>query len=305
MKTLFLLITMALAASANTFYLTVAGLGGEDDYDQRFTGWATDMSKLAANEPNAKVETLTGAAATKENIEAKMKEIAGAAKADDTFVLFLIGHGTYDNIDYKFNIPGHDISATELAALLNKIPAKTVVVDATSASGGALSALQKDKRVVIVATKSGTEKNATIFARYWVEAFRDAAADADKNQTLSALEAFKYAQQKVTSYYESQKRLSTEHSVLDDTGKSEGEKDPSAENGQGLIAGRVPILHLGSVASYVNDPKKQDLLKQKDLLETKIDELKYTKAAISDRDYTTQMRQLLLDLAKVQAGLDQ
>jgi hypothetical protein len=109
----------------------------------------------------------------------------------------------------------------------------------------------------------------------------------------------------VVSYYETQKRLSTEHGVMDDTGKSEGVKDPSAENGQGLIAGRIPLLHLGSVASYVNDPKKQELLQQKDALEIKIDELKYRKAAISERDYTNQMRQLLLDLAKVQAGLDQ
>lgn len=305
MKTLLLLTTMALVASANSFYLTVAGLGGEEDYEQRFTGWATDMSKLLANEPGAKVETLMGASSTKENIEAKLNEIAGAAKADDTFVLFLIGHGSYDNIDYKFNIPGKDISATELNTLLNKIPARTVVVDATSSSGGALPVLQKDKRVVIAATKSGTEKNAPVFARYWVEAFRDAAADADKNQTLTALEAFQYAQQKVTNYYESQKRLATEHGVLDDTGKSQGEREPSAENGQGLIAGRVPILHLGSVASYVNDPKKQELLKQKDALETQIDELKYRKAAVSDRDYTNEMRRLLLELAKVQAGLDQ
>jgi hypothetical protein len=92
---------------------------------------------------------------------------------------------------------------------------------------------------------------------------------------------------------------------MDDTGKSEGVRDPSADNGQGLTAARVPILRLGSVASYVNDPKKQDLLKQKDQLETQIDELKYRRAATSDREYTTEMRRLLLELAKVQAGLDQ
>ena len=31
---------------ATTFYLTVAGLGGEPDYDVRFAGWARDIDKL-------------------------------------------------------------------------------------------------------------------------------------------------------------------------------------------------------------------------------------------------------------------
>jgi len=305
MKILLLLTAAALCASANSFYLTIAGLGDEPDYEQRFTGWASDMTKLLANEPNAKIETLTGKDATKANIEAKLAAIASAAKADDTFVLFLIGHGSFDDIDYKINIPGPDLSATELAAALDKIAARQVIVDSTSASGGALAKLQKDKRVVITATKSGTERNATVFARFWVEAFRDAAADTDKNQTLTALEAFKYAEKKTSDYYTAQKRLATEHAMLEDTGKGEGVKDPGAQNGQGLTANRLPLLHLGSVASIINNPAKQALLKQKDDLETKIDELKYRKAATDEREYTTQMRQLLLELAKVQAGLDQ
>lgn len=304
MKAFFLLWAMAAVTQAASFYLTIAGLGGEPDYEQRFTGWANDMAKVLANEPNARVMTLTGAQSTKENIEAKLREIAAAAKADDTFVLFLIGHGSYEN-DFKFNIPGKDISGAELAALLDRIPARTVVVNAASASGGSLESLKKEKRVVIAATKSGTERNATVFARYWIEAFRDAAADADKNQTLTALEAFKYAQAKVANYYTTQKRLATEHGLLEDTGKGEGARDPSSENGQGLIAGRTPVLHLGAVASYVNDPKKQNLLRQKDALETQIDELKYRKSAMGDREYQTEMRRLLLELAKVQAGLDQ
>lgn len=300
-----LLLVAALNASATNFYLTIAGLGDEPDYEQRFAGWASDMTKLLANEPNSTVESLSGKDATKANIQAKLAAIATAAKADDTFVLFLIGHGSYDDIDYKINIPGEDLSAAELAAALNKIPARQVIVNATSASGGALPKLQKDKRVVVSATKSGSERNATVFARYWIEGFRDAAADTDKNQTLTALEAFRYAERKTAEYYTTQKRLATEHAVLEDTGKGEAVKDPGAQNGQGLTAGRVPVLHLGSVASIVNNPAKQALLKQKDDLETKIDELKYRKAATDERAYNTQMRQLLLELAKVQAGLDQ
>ena len=41
---------------------------------------------------------------------------------------------------------------------------------------------------------------------------------------ISALEAFQYAEQKTTKFYETNKRLATEHAVLEDTGKGEGVK---------------------------------------------------------------------------------
>ncbi|MEP7354785.1 MAG: hypothetical protein ABI824_16270 [Acidobacteriota bacterium] len=299
-----LVVCAGMTAQATSFYLTVAGSGGEPDYEQRFAAWASDAGKALAKEPNAKVETLSGKDATKANIQAKLTAIAGAAKADDTFTLLIIGHGTYDDIDYKAEIPDHDISATELAAALDKIAARQVVVLATSASAGATPKLQKDRRVVITATKSGAEKNATVFARFWVQALGDPAADTDKNQTLTALEAFKYAEAKTASYFTDLKRLATEHPLLEDTGKGEGVKDPSAANGKGIIAGRFPLMHLGTAENLANNPAKQALLKRKDELETQVDELKYRKAAMDLPTYNNQMRQLLLELAKVQASLD-
>ncbi len=67
LKTLCLIpLLIAPALRAETFYVTVAGLGGEAEYEQRFTGWAKDIDKiLKAAEPNAKVETLFGVGATK------------------------------------------------------------------------------------------------------------------------------------------------------------------------------------------------------------------------------------------------
>jgi hypothetical protein len=294
----------ALAAHAESYYLVVAGLGGEAEYEQRFSGWASDLTKLLKTEANSKVETLSGKDATKANIEAKMREITASSKADDEFVLLLIGHGTFDEQDYKFNIPGPDISAKELGALLDKVPARQAVILMTSSSGGAIPVLQKPKRVVVTATKSGTEKNATIFARYFIEALRDKEADTDKSEILTVEEAFHYAEQKTAKFFEAQKRLATEHAVIEDVGKGEGVKDPSPENGEGLIAGRFPLLHLGSVAALVNDPEKQKLLKHKEELEANIDELKYEKASMALPQYRQQMQEYLVDLAKTQEALD-
>jgi hypothetical protein len=299
-----LLIFCAAALRAETFYLTIAGLGGEPDYEQRFTGWAKELDKILQAEPNAKAVTLSGAEATRANITARLGDIAKAAKTDDAVIVMLIGHGSFDESDYKFNIPGPDITATELSALLDKIPARQLVVNMTSASGGAITSLEKAKRVVVSATKSGTEKNATVFARYWIEALRDPAADGDKNEVISALEAFRYAEERTSKFYEEQKRLSTEHPLIEDTGKGEGVKIPSADKGEGLVAARFPVLHLGTTQAQARDPEKLKLLKHKEEVENSIDELKYRKASMPLADYRKQLAEFLVDLAKTQEALD-
>src|SRR5262249_2639960 len=158
------------SAPAATYVLTVAGLGGEPDYEQRFTALAADTDKIfKTGQADRIVETLKGADATRAKVEAALNKIAGQAKQPDALVLMMIGHGTFDGQEYKFNLPGPDISAPELAVLLNRIPAgRQLVVDMTSCSGGAVTALKKDNRTIITATKNGNEKNATVFARYWV-----------------------------------------------------------------------------------------------------------------------------------------
>ncbi len=295
---------LAGSAQATTFYVTVAGLGGEQEYEQRFSGWAKELQMILQGEPDAKVETLYGSNATRANIQAKLTDIAKQAKPDDSFILFLIGHGSYDEVDYKFNVPGPDVSAQDLAQWLDKIPAKQLIVNMTSASGGAIPVLQKPKRIVITATKAGTETNATVFARYWIEALRDPAADADKNEVITALEAFRYAEAKTAKFYEEMKRLATEHPLIEDTGKGDGVKAPSVDNNEGLLAQRFAVLHTGSAVAMAKDPAKQQLLKRKEEIESQIDELKYRKASMSVNDYRQQLGKYLVDLAKTQQELD-
>ena len=157
--------------------------------------------------------------------------MARSAKADDDFALILIGHGSFDGVGYKFNLVGPDVTAEEIAAMCDHVAARRqLIVDTTSASGGAVQILERPRRAVIAATKSGTEKNATVFARYWVEALEDPAADTDKSDSISAMEAFRYATKKSAAFYDSQKRLATEHAVFNDTGRGAAVRE--AGNGQ-------------------------------------------------------------------------
>jgi hypothetical protein len=289
---------------SDTFYVTIAGLGGEPDYVQRFTANAKDLDKIfKASGPNAHVYTLTGDQATKTRLADTLSTVARATKPEDDFVLILIGHGSFDGYEYKFNLVGPDITAGELASLCDRIPAKRqLIVDTTSASGGAVAALERPGRAVVAATKSGTEKNATVFARYWVEALQDPAVDVDKSDSISAMEAFEYASRKTAEFYESQKRLATEHAVFEDTGHNEAVREPSKN--EGALMSNLTLLRIGSAQKAANDPAKRELLAKKEQLEQKIDVLKYQKAAMDPTDYKKQLTDALLELAQVQQELD-
>jgi hypothetical protein len=304
-----LLLSMAGTARAATYYVTISGLGGEPDYEQRFKMWAQDIesSLKKAGGTDANVITLVGP--TRDQIRARFEALAQTVKPTDNLAVTLIGHGTFDGVEYKFNIPGSDIGGAELAALLDRVPAaRQLVINATSSSGASIEFLRRQNRVVIAATRTGTEKNATIFGRYWADALRDPSADVDKNDSVSALEAYHFAQLKTKEFFDSQKRLATEHAVLEDTGKGNGMaisgNVPDEESGEGRLAATFTVIRLGENAATARDPGKKALLDRKEELEQAIDQLKYEKASMTADDYKKQLTRLLLELAKTQEAIE-
>ena len=291
------------AANADVWFVTVAGLGGEPDYEQRFAGAAADLERALKGASGTHVSTLSGPGATRDAVRDALREVAAKAGHDDVFVLTLIGHGSWDGVEYRFNLPGPDLDAGEIAALCGRIAARQLLVVATSAGGGAIPALQARGRAVVAATKSGSEKNATVFARYWAEAFMDPAADTDKNQQLSALEAFQYAAAKTADFYTQQKRLATEHAVfVEGEGQPVRTGTPSGDTGRLLAS--FTLLRGGGERAGSEDPARRTLLTRKEQLEQKIDLLKFQRAAMAPEEYRSQLTQALVELAKVQGELD-
>jgi len=308
MKHILLLVTLyslALKAQAATYYVIVAGLGGEPDYEQRFTSAANDLNRIfKAAGPAAHVYTLIGGQATAASFREAMNTVAHEAKSDDDLVVILIGHGSFDGVEYKFNLVGPDLTGAEIAAMCDRVAARRqLIVNTTSASGGATQTLERPGRAVIAATKSGTEKNATVFARYWVEALQDPSSDTDKSDSISAIEAFRYATQKTAAFYDAEKRLATEHAVFNDVGRGEAVRE--AGNEQGALLSSFTLLRLGTSQLAANDPAKHLLLERKEELEQQIDTLKYRKAAMDAADYKKQLSDALVELAKIQEKLDQ
>ena len=125
-----------------------------------------------------------------------------------------------------------------------------------------------------------------------------------KNGSISALEAFRYADRKTAGYFEAEKLLATEHAVITDTASATGVRDPKPENGQGLVAASFILIRARGEGAKVIAPEKQRLVSKKEDLEAKIDRLKYQKAAMDENEYRQQLTVLLLELARTQAEID-
>lgn len=273
-------------ALSETHFLIVEGLGGTHGYAQRFRNQVREMlpalRRMAGRD--GLVRVLAGTEATAVRIEAAFVDFARTVAPGDALAVFLVGHGSHDGKTYKLNIPGPDITASQLKVWLDSVPAaRQLVVSTTSSSGGALETLKSPRRVVITATKNGRERNATVFGEYWAEAFAEPTADTDKNESISALEAFRYAESKVEAHFEENKRLATEHPQI------QGDRPES-----------FLLARLGDAAEMADDPAKRSLLLQREELERRIADLTVRKDDIAQDEYLDALQALLLELAELQ-----
>lgn len=191
--------------------LVVSGLGGTPEYETEFQRQAKTMAD-ALREVADDVTLLLGDMSARARLRDELAALGARAAIDDTLVVVLVGHGSFDERDYRFNVPGADVTGADLGDWLAAVPPdRQIVVAATSASGALLRPLQSPRRTLVTATRSGGERNASVFARYLAEALGEAGADTDKDGYVSALEAFRFAEHRVTGHYAERNEMATEH----------------------------------------------------------------------------------------------
>jgi hypothetical protein len=312
------LLALALApaiAAAQTRALIVTGLGAEPKYEAEFrslgsrlvTALSTKYGIPAANiawlgEDSTNASKMYKGRSTSQNIMRELDAIGAAAKPNEQLLIILIGHGSGQGEDSKFNIPGPDLTAREFNAALSRFAAQRVAfLDLTTSSGDALGVMSYPNRIVITATKTAYERNESQFARFFVDALdKDGAADVDKDGRVSLLEAYRYAAQETRKSYESDERLLTEHAQLDDDGNGKGSDLPDGKSaGDGLLSRRF-FLDAGSSSRQASaDPRLNTLYADKFAIEDQIDALKQKKASMPEDAYYARLEPLLVSLAKV------
>jgi len=304
---------LTLLGHGATFALIANSASGNKEFKQKFASWTKTMADVLTHELNVPVDhvlllTEDGtqsspyrvAKSTKPEFMRALDILRSLAKEDDSLLILLLGHGTFDGSEYKFNLVGPDISGSELKTYLQRFKQQVILVASTSCSGPLIRVLSGPGRVIITATKSEFENNDTVFAEYFVEGFKGHQADTDKNGRVTVLEAYQYATHKVEAWFKENGRLATEHALIEDTGDRNGVAQPSPANGEGLLASKIALGDetAPSAVGLATRPELQQLQTAKKRLEDDIQALKYNKDHLPAAEYDRQLESLLVKLAQ-------
>ena len=288
-STLVLLLLLPLTATAELYVTVIQGLDGDPEYGKQFTSQVEKLmtaSESVADEQ--RVHLFSGVEANRDNILKYFEQLATTTKAEDRLAVFMVGHGSFDGYEYKFNIPGPDLTDADLVSVMQAQPAKLQIVVNTSSSSGVLQQLLKaDSRTVITATRNGEERLATRFGAYFANALEDPAADTNKNKAVSLQEAYDYASRMVKDYFETQGQLATEHAVM-----------------SGEQAGQFVLARAGAALPQGTDPELVELVNRREQLDVSIEQLQLRKAELPVEEYMNQLQHLMIDLSVVQDMID-
>lgn len=289
----------ALPAQGTSHVLLITGLSGEPRFAVLFHAeaaaihdaakgrWGIADSNLVylAEDPSQDPARIRGRS-SREAIASALEALARRSAAGDVVLVMLIGHGSGEGADSRFNLPGPDASAADFAAWLRPLDGRQVVfVNAASASGDFLPVLSAPGRIIITATKSAMERNETAFGEQFTKGLTSEAGDADKDGRITVLEAFTYARQGVARYYETRNQLATEHAQL---------------SGDSAVARSIAF----GTAPPPTDPRIAALVAERRALEAQVDQLRRRKATMDSIGYERELERLLLEIATRTAAIN-
>jgi hypothetical protein len=289
--------------------LIVVGAHGSDEYRKDFTSEANLLHDVCEKSgATSEVIGLTPdgeGAPDGERLKAAIEKVV--ATPGKALWLVLIGHGTFDGRDAKFNLRGPDITAADLAGWLKPMKGELAVIQTASASAPILKALAGPNRVLISATKSADQIFYTRFGRFFAQAISGGTeADLDRDKQVSLLEAFLWSSKQVEKFFETEGRLATEHSLIEDNGDGVGTR---AEMFTGVRLTKPPeggktgdgqLARQWCLAQNDDDAKLTEAQrKQRDELERQVEALRAKKGKMPEPEFYRELEKLMLDIARV------
>ncbi len=286
---------LASAAQRDVELLIVTGAPGEEEYAEKFEKQVRTW-KTACVKSGIAVEVIGKDEHDAEALEAALKK--AATKSTGQFWLVLIGHGTFDNREVKFNLRGPDVSAKQLAAWCQPIQREFIFIDGGSCSAGFMQPLAGQRRIIMTGTKSVDEIYYTRFGEFFAPAIAgDLAADLNQDQQVSLIEAFRHACKQVANFYETEERLATEHALIDDNGDGLGARSElftaaTQDLKDGQRSAQVALV-LSEEEQKLTDAQRM----KRDELELKLEALKAQRAALKEDEYYRQLELILRELS--------
>jgi hypothetical protein len=297
--------------------ILIVGAPGTEEYRATFETWASRWQdaavrgRVACHRIPGPAVSPDGAAAdssaTRDALEAVVREQAARSGSEPLWIVFL-GHGTFDGRAARWNLPGRDVAAGELAGWLADQQRPVIVIACASCSSPFINELAAPWRIVVAATKDGQQVQYSRFGEFLSQAISGLDGDIDRDGQTSLLEAWLFAARRTAGFYETEGRLATEHSLLDDNHDGKGTRmevftgDKPAAN----VTSDQPLD--GEAARrwhFVRSPEEQQLTPDQRVLrtalESRIELLKQKKSTLSEADYLAELEELLLPLSRLYA----
>lgn len=297
--------------SSTTSLGILVGAAGEEQYESVFQETAAQW-ETAGEQAGAEVVVFNGGIEGGPTDAERLEEWLGRTHSvqGDLWLVF-IGHGTFDGRNARFNLQGPDITSKDLADWLKPLNRRVILFQGASASAPFINQLSGPDRVIITATRSGTELNYARFGKFAAEALSDPATDVDQDGQNSALEIFLAAARATKDWYAAENRLPTEHPLIDDNGDGRGtpadwfkglrvtSKPADDSQPDGLRANQVHLLRSEFESSLTDEQRKW-----RDEQELKLEQLRLKKSRLSEEAYLEQLEVLLLELARFYQSLE-
>ena len=295
------------SADSGVDIVVIVGAAGADEYGEAFSRWTDhwhDVAEDSGKSIRVIGDTEPGDIDDRESLRQLLTDTA--ASSDSPLWLVLIGHGTYGRDVAKFNLRGPDVSAKELSEWLEPIRRPLVMVNCSSASGPFINRLSRAGRVIVTATKSGTEQNYARFGKYFARAILSADSDLDHDDAVSVQEAFLRASAEVQEFYDNESRISTEHALIDDNGDQRGTPAKmfrgvraiatAKDGGQldGKLAMKITLAPVGNVLTLSAEESTR-----RDQLEERLEALRQGKASQEEEEYLAEIEPIMIELAKI------
>ena len=238
------------AAAQERYAVLVSGASGGEKYADAAAEMANRACGISHDElcfSDAKSSWFSTSAAT--GAPKRRPKTSGVCSAisrrrvtrEDTVFVVLVGHGTYDGVDAKFNLVGPDLSAADWNSLLDGITGAPrgrqhhgveLSVSRSSSPGPAASSSPRP-----IPLSSGSPPS---FPSTSSDRSPTCRAISTRTDAISIWEAFTVASAGVKQHYEQRGQLPTERPLLDDNGDGVG-READAPGDDGAVA-RVAVF---------------------------------------------------------------
>jgi hypothetical protein len=296
-------------AAGERYALVITGASGGGEYAAKYQGWRNGFTRILKDDfgyPADHVKVLAedlpeAERSNRVNVRAAFADLRKRTTDGDLTVILLMGHGTSEAGDAKFNLVGPDLTLDEWASLVQPLRGRVAFINASSGSFPFIPAIAGKDRVVLSANDSAEQQFETLFPEFFIKAFADEAGDTDKNGKVSLLEAFTFASANVKDSFEQRGRLATERALLDDTGGGTG-RDVDTTGRDGQLA-QITYLEPEVPASLAGNAELANLMRRRAELENRLDLLRTNKDRMPAARYEEELEELLLEVARIDRRL--